>query len=129
MDRHLFLAWTTSTQWTLFFAMVMIIISWVDRKKKVRQAGQILFFLLGIFSLWILLSKQIVVPEVQSGLPLPEAKALTYFRGLVITGVTGLGGFLLGLTKPRWEKFADIVLIVAALMLFFMVYNLQQLPQ
>ena len=128
MDRHLFLAWTTSTQWILFIAVIMIIISWIDRKKKIRQAGQILFFLLGLFSLWILLSKQIAVPEVQqTAVAPPELMALTYFSGLVITGIIGLAGFMVGLAQLRWERFVNVILVTSALLLFFMVYNLQQL--
>jgi hypothetical protein len=127
MDRHTFLAWTTSSQWVLFLAVALIIFSWIERKKRIQEAGQILFFLLGIFSLWIILSRQIAVPEfVQVGETSVEAKALAYFTGLVLTGALGLVAFLLGWVQPRWVKPVNIILVVTALFLFFMVYRLQQ---
>jgi|GEM_PF-314406 len=127
MDRHLFLAWTSSSQWILFLAVILIIYSWIEKKKRIQQAGQILFFLLGTFSLWIILSGQIVVPEVPTAPDTPvEAKALTYFYGLIMTGILGLLSFLLGWRQSRWLKPVNIMLVSAALILFFMVYHLQQ---
>lgn len=127
MDRHTFLAWTTSSQWILFLAVILIIFSWVERKKGIQQAGQILFFLLGIFSLWIILSGQIGIPNVLQGQDPPvEAKALTYFSGLMVTGVLGLIAFFLGWRQSRWVKPVNMILVAAALLLFFMVYHLQQ---
>lgn len=127
MDRHTFLAWTTGTQWTLFLAVILIIFYWIEQKEKIRQAGQILFFLLGVFSLWIILDGQITVPPVAPGKETPaEAKALTYFSGLVLTGFLGLISFILGWRYPKRAKPVDIVLVAIALLLFFMVYHLQR---
>ncbi|MGV8095037.1 MAG: hypothetical protein AB2L24_24550 [Mangrovibacterium sp.] len=127
MDRHTFLTWTTSSQWILFFAVILIIFSWVEKKKNIQLAGQILFFLLGAFSFWIIFSKQITVPEVLQGQDTPvEAKALTYFSGLILTGTLGLTAFLLGWRNSKWVKPVNIILVITALVLFFMVYHLQQ---
>lgn len=127
MDRHTFLIWTTSSQWILFLAVTLIIFSWVERRKVIQLAGQVLFFLLGIISLWIILSGQIMVPEVFQGQPPPaEARALTYFSGLIVTGGIGLAAFLLGWFQSKWVKPVNIILVAAALLLFFMVYHLQQ---
>jgi len=127
MDRHTFLTWTTGSQWILFLAVILIIFSWAERKKRIQQAGQVLFFLLGIFSLWILASRQIVVPDVLQGQAPPvEAKALTYFFGLMVTGVLGMTGFFLGWRQSTWVKPVNIILVVTALFLFFMVYKLQR---
>lgn len=127
MDRYTLLAWTTSSQWILFLAVILIIFSWIEQKKRIQQAGQILFFLLGIFSLWIILDEQIVVPDVLQGEETPvEAKALAYFSGLVLTGILGLIAFLLGWRQPKWVKPVNIILFATALILFFMVYHLQK---
>ena len=129
MDRHTFLAWTSGSQWMLFLAVILIIVSWAERKKGIQAAGQILFFLLGLFSFWIILSKQIVVPEVLQGQGSPaEAKALTYFSGLLAAGIMGLTAFLLGWRRSKWAKPVNIVLVAAGLLLFFMVYHLQRQP-
>lgn len=127
MDRYTFLAWTTSSQWILFLAVILIIFSWVEQKRKIQQAGQLLFFLLGTFSLWVILNGQIVVPDIEQGEETPvEANALTYFFGLVLTGVLGLTSLVLGWKQSKWVKPLNVVLILIALALFFMVYHLQQ---
>ncbi len=129
MNRHLFLAWTTSSQWILFLAVILIIFSWVEKKQKIRQAGQILFFLLGVFALWIILSDRISVPEsVLKGKVPPEVRALTYFWGLVLTGITGLASFLLEWRKSGPAKLLTVITTILGILLFFMVYHLQRLP-
>jgi hypothetical protein len=127
MDRHTFLTWTSGSQWILFVAVILIVFSWIEHKKGLQQAGQILFFLLGTISLWIILSGQIVLPETVPGTKVPvEAKALTYFSGLVMNGILGLAAFVLG-WKNRWlVKPLNILLVVTSLVLFFMVYHLLQ---
>ncbi|MDD4189951.1 MAG: hypothetical protein PHI28_01350 [Mangrovibacterium sp.] len=127
MDRHAFLAWTSGSQWILFLAMILIIFSWVEQKKGVQPAGHILFVLLGIFSLWMILSGQIAVPKVPNGqIPSAEVKALTYFSGLVITGAMGLAALLLKWCGSKWVKLVNGLLVAFALLLFFMVYQLQR---
>lgn len=127
MDRQTFLALTTSSQWILFLAVSLIIYSWVERRKRFQQAGQLLFFLLGIFSFWVIFTHQIVVPEVLAQQPAPkEAQALTYFSGLLLTGGLGLAGYILGLIRTSWAKVPNLILVPVALFLFFMVYQLQR---
>ncbi len=127
MERQTFLALTTSSQWLLFLAIALIIFSWIERKKRIQQAGQLLFFLLGIFSLWVILSGQIDVPVVTLNQPAPaEAKALTYFSGLLLTAMIGLAGFLLGLVNSTWTKITNLILVPVGIFLFFMVYQLQR---
>jgi len=128
MERQTFLSLTTTSQWILFSAMALVIFSWAERKKVVQQAGQLLFFMLGIFSLWIILSGKIIVPHNLPGQPAPlEARMLTYFSGLIITSFLGLVGFILNWRQSSWTKFINLILMPVALFLFFMVYHLQQL--
>ncbi|MEN6453165.1 MAG: hypothetical protein ABFD10_02835 [Prolixibacteraceae bacterium] len=127
MDRHIFLALTTSSQWMLFLAIILIIFSWIEQKKRILQAGLLLFFLVGTLSLWIILGKLISVPDVLPQGKIPtEAKTLTYFYGLVLTGILGLASFLLEWRQSKWTKPVNIALIGIAVVLFFMVYHLQQ---
>ena len=128
MDRQAFLALTSGAQWALFLAVGLIIFSWIERRKIIQQAGHLLFFFLGIFSLWVIFSHQIAVPEVLPNQPAPaEARALTFFSGLLVTACLGLVGFILGLVKSSWAKVVNLVLVPVALFLFFMVYHLQRL--
>ncbi|WP_423128128.1 hypothetical protein [Gaoshiqia sp. Z1-71] len=127
MDRQAFLTLTTSTQWLLFAAIALIIFSWVERKKRLLQAGQLLFALLGIFSLWVISSGQIPVQEVIPGQPVPaETKALSFFFGLQIAGLTGLCGLILGFYKASLARIINMALVGLAIFLFFMVYMLQR---
>lgn len=128
MDRQLFLTLTTSSQWTLFLALAAIIFSWIERKKWMQIAGQSLFVILALFSLWVMNSGIIIVPEVAADAAAPpEARALSFFLGLSICGAIALIGLILHLIKSSWVKVPNLVLVPVGLMLFFMVYNLQRL--
>lgn len=127
MDRQTFLALATSSQWLLFIAMSLIIYSWIERKKMIQQAGQLLFVILGIFALWVIFSGQIMVPKVSPDNAAPvEARLLTYFSGLVFTAFLGLAGFVLGFVKARWVNALNLIVVPVSLFLFFMVYELMK---
>ncbi|MBK5203441.1 MAG: hypothetical protein JJE45_06965 [Prolixibacteraceae bacterium] len=128
MDRQSFLLITTSSQWVLFMAMILIIYSWAENKDKIRWVGDGLFFLLGIFSSWVLITGQIIVPVVLKGIIVPpEAKAIVYFKGLNILAVIGLIAFLIRKKKKVWQNIIHIILLLGGLAMFFMVYHLQKL--
>ncbi len=128
MDRQLFLTLTSSSQWALFLALAAIIFSWIERKKWVQITGQALFVALAIFSLWVMESGIIIVPEVLPDAPAPaEARALSFFLGLSICGVIALIGLILHIVKSSWAKIPNLILVPVGMMLFFMVYNLQRL--
>lgn len=127
MDRQLFLTLTTSAQWLLFISLALLIYSWVDKKRWIQLAGLSCFVALAIYSAWVMLSGIIVVPPVEAGAPAPhEAKALTFFLGLVGCGALAIIGLVLNFAKPQFAKIPTLLLVPAALMLFFMVYHLQR---
>lgn len=127
MDRQLFLTLTTSAQWLLFISLALLIYSWVDKKRWIQLAGLGCFVALAIYSAWVMLSGIIVVPPVEAGAPAPhEAKALTFFLGLVGCGALAIIGLVLNFAKPQFAKIPTFLLVPAALMLFFMVYHLQR---
>ena len=105
MDRQAFLTLTTSSQWALFLAIALLILSWIEQKKIFQQAGQLLLFLLGLFSSWIIASGQIIATEIIPGQAASvETQALSYFHWLLLTGFLGLLGFVLSLVKPKVGK-------------------------
>jgi len=127
MDRQSFLLLTTSSQWFLFFAMILIFYSWTENKEKIRWVGDGLFFLLGIFSSWVLITHQIKVPVFSEGMIAPpEAKAIVYFSGLTILAVVGLIAFVMRNKKKVWQNVIHIILLLGGLAMFFMVYQLQR---
>lgn len=128
MDRQLFLTLTTSSQWALFLALAAIIFSWIEHKKWIQVTGQALFVVLALFSLWVMQSGIIIVPEVAHDAPAPaEARAMTFFLGLSICGVIALIGLILNGVKSSLAKIPNLILVPVGMMLFFMVYNLQRL--
>ena len=129
MERQTFLLLTTASQWILFAAIGLVIFSWAERNKKAREIGQLLFVALGIFSLWVILSGQIIVPITRQEESIPiEAKVLTFFSGLIFTSLLSLAGFFLEKRKTpsTLSRYINPLLILSALFLFFMVYQLQQ---
>ncbi len=127
MDRQVFLTLTTSSQWTLFLAIALLILSWVERKKIYQQGGQLLLFLLGLFSSWIITSGQIVATEIiPDQAASAETQALSYFHWLLVTGFLGLLGFVFSLVKPKWAKIPTLIAIPISMVLFFMVYQIQR---
>ena len=127
MDRQAFLTLTTSSQWMLFFAIALVIFSWVEKKKLPQLLGQGVFFILGVFAIWVIYGHRIEVPEhLEPGAVPIEAKAITYFWGLVITGLIGLLALVLSLLKSSWAKFPNLVLVPVGIALFFMVFALQR---
>lgn len=128
MDRQSFLLLTTSSQWILFMAMILILYSWAEKKYKIRLLGDGLFFLLGIFSSWVLITGQIIVPiTLNETIVSPEAKAIVFFKGLNILAVIGIIPFFIRKKNKIWNNMVHIVLLLGGLAMFFMVYNLQKL--
>jgi len=128
MDRLSFLLLTTSSQWILFFAMILILYSWAEHKEKIRWVGDGLFFLLGVFSSWVLITGQIKVSVVPGEMTAsPEAKAIVYFIGLLFLAVLGLIAFLIRKKKKIWQDTIHTILLLGGLAMFFMVYQLQRL--
>ena len=127
MDRHSFLLLTMSSQWILFFAMILIFYSWAEHKEKIRWVGDGLFFLLGVFSAWVLITHQVKVPVVSEGMIAPpEVRAIVYFSGLTILSVVGLIAFVIRKKKKIWQNIIHTILLLGGLAMFFMVYQLQR---
>ena len=128
MDRQLFLLITTTSQWFLFLALILIFYSWAENKEKIRWIGDGLFFLLGVFSAWVVFTHQIKVPVISEGMIVPsEAKAIVYFIGLIILAVVGLVAFMIRKKKKVWQNIIHTILILGGLAMFFMVYQLQRM--
>ncbi|MGQ7869396.1 hypothetical protein [Sunxiuqinia sp. sy24] len=128
MDRQAFLTLTTSSQWVLFLAIGLIIYSWIEKRRLFLQLGQGTFLVLALFALWVIVSGQLAVPEVEQGQAPPvEAKALAFFSGLEVTGAIAVLAFVLGRFQSSWAKTANLLLVAVGVALFFMVYQLQRI--
>ena len=116
------------SQWTLFLGIGLIFFSWIEKKEKLALAGQIIFIVLGLISLWVLLTNSIVIPEVIGNTIPKEVKILSYFKLAAFFSGFNLISLLLNLFKVRYHKFSLYLVVFIGLMLFFMVFGILQTP-
>jgi hypothetical protein len=119
---------TSISQWTLFAGIAVILFGFIEKRDKMILGGQVIFLLLGLFAAYVLLCDVILVPKiVQNSIP-KELKVLSFYKGVVLfTGLTIIS-LILKLFKLRFQKTSIYILVFFALMLFFMVFNIQQTP-
>lgn len=118
---------TSISQWALFVGIASIIFGWIEKKEKFVLAGQLVFLILGIIALFILLSDGITVPQFNGNSIPKELKILAFLKGeALFTGLVVIS-LLLRLFKLRLQKVSVYILIFFALLLFFMVFNIQQM--
>jgi len=124
MISNYLLGLTSISQWGLFSGIALIIFGWVEKREKLILAGQLVFVLIGLMAAWILL---IYVPEITNNNIPKQLKVVAYFKG--VTAFMGLAviSILLKLFKLRFQRASVYILIFFALMLFFMVFNIQQM--
>jgi hypothetical protein len=123
------LAITTISQYSLFLGIVLVLFGWMEKKEKLVLAGQAIFLLLGMLSLWVLLANTIAVP-VANGNPIPkEAKILGYFKLTAYFAGFNLISLLLNLLKVRYHKYSVYLIVFIGLMLFFMVFSILQMQK
>lgn len=120
---------TTISQYSLFLGIGLILFGWIEKKEKLVIAGQVIFLLLGLLSLWFLITNTIVVPEVKGNLIPKEVRILSYFKLSAYFAGFNLISLLLNFFKVRYYKFGLFLIVFTGLMLFFMVFSILQIPQ
>lgn len=122
------LFYTNISQWGLFLGVGLIIFGWVEKRKNLVLAGQFAFLALGLFGLWMLLTHHLSIPA-DADLKLNKAaRTMAYFRGTVYFMVLTVVSLFFEFFKVKYRKFLVYTLVIIALMLFFMVVNVQQMP-
>ncbi|HEY3372890.1 MAG TPA: hypothetical protein VGK10_18720 [Prolixibacteraceae bacterium] len=127
MNSNSLLSLTSMAQGGLFLGIVFILFGWIEKKDKFVLAGLLAFLMIGLLSVWILLTDQILVPD-SPGIISKAAKAVALFKGIAWFSVFNLVTLLLTVFKIRFHKPSLYILLLFALMLFFMVFSLQQMP-
>jgi len=117
------------SQWTLFLGIGLILFSWIEKKEKLAMAGQVLFLLLGLLSLWVVLTNTIVVPETIGSTIPKEVKILSYFKLTAFFAGFNLISLFLNFYKVRYHKLSLYLVVFVGLMLFFMVFGILQMPK
>lgn len=120
---------TTISQYSLFLGIVLVLFGWMEKKEKLVFAGQSIFLLLGLLSLWVLLTNAIVVPETNGNSVPKEVKILSYFKLAAYFAGFNLISLLLNLFKVRYHKYSAYLVVFLGMMLFFMVFNILQTPK
>ena len=127
MISNYLLCLTSISQWGLFLGITFIIFGLVEKRGKFVIAGQVAFLLIGFMAVWILLTGQIYVPEITNGSIPKQIKVLAYFKTVaVFFGLTVIS-IILNLFKIRFWKVSLYILMFVSMMLFFIVFNIQQL--
>lgn len=118
---------TSISQWGLFLGIVFIIYGWLEKKDKFILAGQSIFLLIGFLAAWILMTDQIHVINSSNGNLSKQAKVLGFFRGYLWFSTLNIISLVQKVFKLRYQKGVIVILLLFALLLFFMVYSIQQI--
>lgn len=118
---------TSISQWALFLGIAFILFGWIEKRGKFVLAGQLVFLLLGFLALYILLTDGIFVPLTDGNHIPKELKVLAYFKWIAVFTGLNVVSLLLKLLNPRLQKISIYLLVLFALMLFFMVFSIQQM--
>lgn len=120
--------YSSISQWVLFLGIAFILFGWLEKKDKILIAGQILFLLLGLFAIWVIFSETTNIPISNGEKITKELKLGSFFRGIIILGGVALVSLILKLFNLRFQKASYVIVVLIALMLFFMVFNILQTP-
>jgi hypothetical protein len=127
MDLNSLSAYTSISQWILFLGIGLLVFGIIEKREYYILSGQIAFILLGILAIWIILPSNHSFEANSEGMT-KELKALAFFRGAVFfMGLTFLS-ILQKLFKLPFQKTGIYMLIFFALLLFFMLFNIIQMP-
>lgn len=120
--------YSSISQWVLFLGIAFILFGWLEKKDKILIAGQILFLLLGLFAIWVIFSETTSIPFSNGEKITKEMKLGSFFKGIIILGGVDLVSLILKLFNLRFQKVSYVIVVLIALMLFFMVFNILQTP-
>lgn len=121
------LSLTSISQWTLFSGIALTLLGLMENRERFSWGGHLIFLLLGFFALFILLTNRISVPEVEENSVSKAMKVMTYFKLTSIFAALNTIPLLLKLFKLRFLKTSQYIIVILAMLLFFMVFNIQQM--
>jgi hypothetical protein len=120
---------TTISQYSLFLGIGLIFFSWIEKKEKLALAGLAIFVLLGLLSLWVLLTNTVVVPETNANQISKEVKILSYFKLSTFFAGFSLISLMLNVFKLRFHKLSIYLIVFVGLSLFFMAFSILHMPK
>lgn len=127
MISNYLLGLTSISQWGLFLGIALIIFGWVEKRENFILIGQLIFILLGLMAAWVVLTHQIYIPETTANHIPKQLRVVAYLKGVMVFMGFTIVTILLKKFKLRFQKSSVYILLFFALVLFFMVFNLQQM--
>jgi len=122
------LSLTSISQLALFLGIGLILFGWIEKKEKLVLAGQITLLLLGLFAVWILLANIIQVPIGDGSVVSKEAKMLGFCKIAIVLLAADIVSIVMTRLEIRFHLVSTTIVLLLAMMLFFMVFNIQQMP-
>jgi hypothetical protein len=125
----------TIPQWFVFAGIIASVYGWVEHKKTFRLLGPVIFFLLGIFSLYSILgdsfsANEFLTPteiineemetETMEDLPF-VAQLLPAYFAFLFSGLLAIPTFILEWKEKKGKNLMVILTALAGLMGFFII--------
>lgn len=117
---------TSISQWAIFLGIGLIIFGIIEKRENYILAGQIAFIVLGILASWILFTKTIHLP-IENTIS-KEFRSISFFKGSAILMAISALSLMQKLFKLPFQKASIYFLVFIALILFFMLFNIMQMP-
>lgn len=119
--------YTSISQWALFLGIGLIIMGIIEKREYYILGGQIAFILLGLMAIYVLFPQSGILDENLTKSP-KVIRSLAFFKGAIYFMVLTILVLLQKLFKLPYQKASIYLLIFFALFLFFMLFNIIQMP-
>ena len=125
----------TLPQWIIFAAIFVTAYGWIENKKAFRLIGMFIFFVLGIFSLFILtgdyfaasnyltpdeIIREEIDEEIVNEVPF-QAQLFPAYVFFLVSGVVSIPSFLAELKNYKYKNILLIITGLVALLGFFVI--------
>jgi hypothetical protein len=119
--------YTSISQWALFLGIGLIIMGIIEKREYYILGGQIAFILLGLMAIYVLFPQSGILDENLTKSP-KVIRSLAFFKGTIYFMALTILVLLQKLFKLPYQKASIYLLIFFALLLFFMLFNIIQMP-
>jgi hypothetical protein len=119
--------YTSISQWALFLGIGLIIMGIIEKRQFYILGGQIAFILLGLMAIYVLFQQGGILDESLTKIP-KVIRSLAFFKGAIYFMVLTILVLLQKFLKLPYQKASIYLLIFFALFLFFMLFNIIQMP-
>jgi hypothetical protein len=119
--------YTSISQWALFLGIGLIIMGIIEKRQFYILGGQIAFILLGLMAIYVLFQQGGILDESLTKIP-KVIRSLAFFKGAIYFMVLTILVLLQKSFKLPYQKVSLYLLIFFALALFFMLFNIIQMP-